>query len=150
MTNKSVLFAIVAVSAVAAAAFQPARADGIDVIAVRQAGMSVEGGNFAMMKAYVELKGDVTKVENPAKGIAKWAAVIPSLFPKGSDQGDHTKALPEVWTDSAGFLDASKKVQDAALKLATDAKAGSADLVAADVKELGEACGGCHKKFKAK
>lgn len=150
MTNRSALFAIVAVSAIAAAAFQPAKADGIDPIAVRQAGFATQGGDFAMMTAYLGIKGDVTKVEGPAKAIAKWAAVIPSLFPKGSDQGKNTKALPEIWTDSAGFADAAQKLGAAATKLVIDAKAGSSDAVLADVKIVGEACGACHKKFRAK
>jgi hypothetical protein len=101
-----------------------ARADGLDPIAVRQAGFSLQNGDFAFIRSVVAAKGDVKPLEVPARAVAKWAAVIPSMFPL---------ALGE-----------------AATKLATDAKTGDADVVAADMKLVGEQCGACHKAYRAK
>jgi cytochrome c556 len=89
-------------------------------------------------------------LEAPAKAIGKWAAVIPSLFPKGTETGNDTKALPEIWSDTAGFQKIAMALNEAANKLATDAKAGAADLVEADFKALGEQCAACHKAYRAK
>lgn len=127
-----------------------ARADGLDPIAARQAAFSLNNGDFAFIRSVVQAKGDVKPLEVPARAMVKWAAVIPTMFPKGSEQGGDTKALPEIWSDSAGFQKAALRLGDAAAKLATDAKAGDADAVAADTKALGEACGACHKAFRAK
>ena len=80
-----------------------ARADGLDPIAVRQAGFDLQNGDFAFIRAVVAAKGDVKPLEVPAKAIAKWTAVIPTLFPKGTETGGNTKALPEIWSDPAGF-----------------------------------------------
>ena len=66
-----------------------ARAEGLDLIAVRQAGYAMQGGDFAFIRSVVAAKGDVKHLEVPAKAIAKWAAVIPTLFPKGTETGQH-------------------------------------------------------------
>ena len=127
-----------------------ARADGLDPIAVRQAGYALQGGDFAFIRSVVKAKGDVKPLEVPAKAIGKWAAVIPTLFPKGTETGGNTKALPKIWSDPAGFQDIALKLVQASDKLASDAKAGDADLVAADTKTMGEQCGACHKAYRAK
>jgi cytochrome c556 len=127
-----------------------AHADGLDPIAVRQAGFSLQNSDFAYIRAVVAAKGDVKPLEAPAKAIAMWTAVIPTLFPKGTETGGNTKALPEVWSDSAGFQKIALAANAAATKLATDAKAGDVELVAADTKALGEQCGACHKGYRAK
>jgi len=127
-----------------------ARADDLDVIAVRQAGYAAQGGDFAYIRAVVKEKGDVKPLEVPARAIAKWTAVVPTLFPKGTETGHDTKALPEIWSDPAGFQKIALAANDAANKLAAAAKAGDADEVAADTKLLGEQCGACHKAYRVK
>lgn len=150
MTKTHVLGAFIALAAMGIATTGPVRAEGLDPIAVRQAGFSMQGGDFAFIRSVVAAKGDVKPLEVPAKAIAKWAAVIPSLFPKGSETGHDTKALPEIWSDQAGFQKIALALGDAATKLAASAKAGDADAVAADTKLLGEQCGACHKAYRAK
>jgi cytochrome c556 len=150
MTKQRALCAVIALVGMAAAPPLPARADGLDPIAVRQAGFSLQNGDFAFIRSVVAAKGDVKPLEVPARAIAKWAAVIPTLFPKGTETGGDTKALPEIWSDPAGFQKIAVALGEAATKLATDAKAGEADAVAADTKALGEQCGACHKTYRAK
>ncbi len=127
-----------------------ASADGLDLIAVRQAGFAMQGGDFAFIRSVVKAKGDVKPLEEPAKAVGKWAAVIPTLFPKGTETGEDTKALPQIWSDPAGFQKIAVSLNQAANKLATDAKAADADAVAADTKLLGEQCSACHKAYRAK
>ncbi len=150
MTKRRALYAVIAIAAVGAVLPLTARADGLDPIAVRQAGFSLQNGDFAYIRAVVAAKGDVKPLEVPARAIAKWAAVIPTLFPKGTETGGETKALPAIWSDPAGFQKIAVALGEAANKLATDAKAGDADLVAADTKALGGECGACHKSYRAK
>jgi cytochrome c556 len=150
MTKQRALYAVIAVAAMGAAMPSVAKADGPNLIAVRQAGYALQGGDFAFIRAVVAAKGDVKPLEVPARAIAKWSAVIPTLFPKGTETGNDTKALPEIWSDPAGFQKIAAALNDAANKLATDAKAGDADAVAADTKLMGEQCGACHKTYRAK
>jgi len=144
MTRKLALMTAV-VLAVGGAAY----ADGIDALQTRQAGMDLVGGTLAGVKLVVTTNGDIKTLEGAGKGIKRWGAVIPSLFPAGSDKGE-TKALPVVWSDSAGFQKAAMTLSAAGEKLESAAKAGDATLVAAAFKEVGEACGGCHKTYRAK
>jgi cytochrome c556 len=151
MTRKFTLCAMIVLTAVAGAVpSNVARADGLDPIALRQAVMALQGGDFAYIRSVVKAKGDVKPLEVPAKAIIKSTTVIPTLFPKGTDTGGDTKALPEIWSDFAGFQKIAAAATDAATKLAIAAKAGDSDEVEADAKLLGEQCGACHKAYRAK
>jgi cytochrome c556 len=127
-----------------------AHADALDPIAVRQTAMALTGGDFAFLRAVVASKGDVKPLAAPAKAIARWAAMIPAAFPAGTDKGGNTKALPEVWSDRAGFEKRAREMDKAATRVALAAKAGDAEAVAAETKLLGEQCSGCHKTYRAK
>ena len=98
MTSK---MAVLAVLAVATAGM--ARAQAIDPIETRQAGQDLLSGTFAGIRAVVAAKGDVKTLEVPAKAMARWITQFPTQFPKGSEQGHNTKALPAVWSDNAGL-----------------------------------------------
>jgi cytochrome c556 len=126
-----------------------AHAQAPDPIKLRQTIFDLNGGSFAFLKSVAATKGDLKAAEPVARGIARWAALIPAMFPPGSDKGD-TKALPEIWSDSAGFQKDAASFGDAATKVADAAKAGDADAFAANVKSLGDACGACHKAYRAK
>ncbi len=145
MTRKLAMVAVLALVAAGAA-----RADGVDVIETRQAGQDLVAGTFAGIRAVVAAKGDVKTLENPAKAVARWARQFPSLFPPGSDKGHDTKALPAIWSDFAGFQKAAAEEAEAATKLAELAKAGDVDGVTAQVKVLGDACGTCHRTYRAR
>ena len=126
------------------------RADGLDPIAVRQTAMGLTGGAFGLLRAVVVAKGNVKPLEAPAKAIARWATMIPAAFPPGTDKGGETKALPEIWSDRAGFEKRAREMGEAATRVAVAAKASDAETVAAETKLLGEQCSGCHKAYRAK
>lgn len=120
-----------------------------DPIQTRKAGQDLVAGTAAGIKAVITANGDVKTLEGPAKAIQRWAMVFPTLFPAGSDKGD-TKAAPAIWTDQAGFQKDAEALAAAAGKLADAAKAGDATAVAADFKDVGAACGACHKDYRLK
>jgi cytochrome c556 len=127
-----------------------AHAAGPDVIATRQAGQDLMAGDYAGIRAVVAQKGDVKSLEKPALAMVNWMKVFPALFPPGSDTGHNTKALPAVWSDSAGFQKAADDFIAAADKLTDLAKAGDAAGVASQVKLVGDACSACHKNYRAR
>jgi cytochrome c556 len=145
--KKGVVLAAVVLSLSAAGM---AWAEGPDVIEIRQAGMDLASGSLAGMIAVVGAKGDVKKLEDPAKAIQRWATLMPTLYPPGSDKGHHTRALPKIWSDPAAFQKAAAHLADASAKLAATAKTGNVEEVGADVKAVGQACLGCHREFRAK
>ena len=150
MTKIFSLSAVALLAAILVAPVGQARAAGLDPIAIRQVGMALQAGSFGFIRSVVAAKGDVKPLEAPAKAIARWAAMIPAVFPAGSDKGGDTKALPEIWSDRAGFEKIAMTMGEAAIRLATAAKAGDADAVALEAKAIGDQCGACHRGYRAK
>jgi cytochrome c556 len=126
-----------------------ALAQGIDPITTRQVGLDLLAGTFAGVKAVVTAKGDVKSLEGSGKAIQRWGMVFPTFFPEGSDKGN-TKAAPAIWTDMEGFKKDATALSVAGEALATAAKAGDETAVAAAFKQIGDACGACHKEYRLK
>lgn len=118
-----------------------------DAIQKRQAAMKNNSADAKAIKAAVEAK-DYGTIEVKAKDIMGTADRIPSLFPKGSTAGK-TKAKPEIWEKSDDFGNHAKNLNKAASELASAAKAHNDAEIGVKVKALGDACGACHKAFRA-
>ncbi len=123
---------------------------GPNLIEYRQVGMSLLSGDFTGIRAVATAKGDVKTLEGPAKAMQRWAALIPAVFPAGTQAGNNTKALPEVWSDQPGFQKAASALGEAAGALSVAAKAGDEAGVAAGIKAVGDACGACHRTYRAR
>ena len=63
-------------------------------------------------------------------------------------KGEKSRALPEIYSNPAGFKTAQDNFRAAATKLVGAAKGGEAPAKAA-IQELQNTCGGCHKQFRA-
>ncbi len=127
-----------------------ARAE-IDVIAVRKAGMDLQTAALAATNQGAKAGVEVKAFAATGTAMSAWAKQIPSLFPPDTNKGDPaTKALPTVWSDSAGFTKAAADLGTAADKLAAAAKADDKEAFATALKAVGEACGACHKTYRAK
>jgi cytochrome c556 len=118
-----------------------------DVIEKRQQAMKANSADAKAIKAAVESK-DYATIETKAKDIMATAEKIPALFPKGSTTGK-TKATPAIWEKSDDFAKAAKNLGKAANELAAAAKAKDDAEIGVKVKALGDACGSCHKAFRA-
>ena len=118
-----------------------------EFIEKRQSLMKSNSENAKAIKAAAEAKDNAT-IEAKAKDIMGNADKIVGLFPKGSTTGK-TKAKPEIWGKSEDFSEAAKNLGKAASQLAATAKSGDDAAVGVKVKALGDACGSCHKAFRA-
>ena len=131
----------------AASAAQAQSADA--TIAARKAGMDLLSAAAGASKRAVDAKGDVKPLKSTADAMAAWAAAVPGLFPAGSDKGN-TKALPEVFSDHAGFEKAAGVLHVASMKLAAAADANDQAAFATAFGEVGAACGACHRTYRAR
>jgi cytochrome c556 len=118
-----------------------------DVIEKRQKAMKGNSADAKAIKAAVESK-DYATIETKAKDIMGTAEKIPSLFPKGSTAGK-TKAKAEIWEKQDEFAKNAKNLGKAASELADAAKAKDDAAIGVKVKAVSEACGNCHKAFRA-
>lgn len=121
-----------------------------DIIAARQAGYDLMAGNLIGMKNVIDQKGDVKPLVDSAKALASWGHVVPTLFPPGTEQGHHTHAKPNVWSDRAGFEKAAANFTGNADRLAQLAEANDKSGFAAQYKETTRACGACHHDYRAR
>ncbi len=71
-----------------------------------------------------------------------------TLFPEGSTSKD-SYAKPEIWQDMADFKSHAQEVKEASAAAAEAAPAGVDTFKGAFVK-LGQACNGCHEKYRIK
>jgi len=118
-----------------------------DVIEKRQKLMKSNGADAKAIKGALESK-DYATIEVKAKDIMSNGDKILDLFPKGSTS-DKSRALPAIWEKWDEFSKNPAKVKKAANDVADAAKAKDDAALPAKVKALGEACGGCHKNFRA-
>ena len=95
---------------------------------------------------------DPTIVKLQAGKIAAAARELPTWFPAGSgpETKAKTRALPLIWSDSAGFAASAQHLRDAADKLDAAAAGGNMAAVGPAFAAAGHACGDCHDKFRAK
>lgn len=61
-----------------------------------------------------------------------------------------SRALPEVFTDSAKFKEGADRMQSMTAQLAKVSRGGDEAAVKAAIADLGKACAGCHDNFRAK
>ncbi len=67
-----------------------------------------------------------------------------------STQGEKTRALPAVFSDAAGFQQASERLQAETAKLGVVARARDEAGVKAQFGVVGKACAGCHDNYREK
>ncbi len=120
------------------------------IVATRQAGFDLQAGVAAAMKAVIEGKLDVKLMEDGAKGLAAWGKATPGMFPDGTQTVGNTKALPAVWSDRAGFEKAAANFTEQAEKLRALAAANDKEGFAAQYTLTTQACGACHRGYRAR
>jgi cytochrome c556 len=136
------MFLMVAVVLIAPQAFAQQ-----DVIEKRQKLMKENGADAKAIKGALEKK-DYATIETKAKDIGNNMDKVVDLFPKGSTS-DKSRALPAIWEKWDDFSKHPGQVKKAANDVAAAAKAKDDAALPAKVKALGDACGSCHKNFRA-
>ncbi len=106
---------------------------------------------FGMAKGAMEYNAsEATAHAANLKTISQYP--VEALFLPGTSNADRpgkTRALPEIWSDGAGFKKAFESWRSAIDGVVEAAGKGQGELAAA-VGALGKSCGGCHKPFRAK
>ncbi|CAN5908583.1 hypothetical protein BH11PSE3_BH11PSE3_15260 [soil metagenome] len=119
-----------------------------DVVKERQENRKQTAAAMRAIKGVIDAKGPTAPAAEQAAKLKTLEAAFVNMFPPGSDKD--SKALPTVWSDSAGFMAASKTADTAYDKLAVAAGSGDMAALTAAFGEAGKACGGCHEKYRAK
>jgi cytochrome c556 len=83
-----------------------------------------------------------------ADAIAAVGAEISTLFPPGSSVDD-SHALPLIWEEPEQFSEVVENAETATAGFAAAVATGDQKTIAAGFKALGEACKGCHDRYRA-
>lgn len=124
-----------------------AYADAEAEIKYRQGVMKSVGGHMASMAAILKGKTHFDDLKVHASGMASMAAIVPTVFPKGSDDG-HTEALESIWTDTEKFQEGIDRFVNAAKEMDQAAAAGDMQAIGPAISNLGKSCKGCHDDFR--
>ena len=82
-----------------------------------------------------------------ADAIAAVGAEISTLFPAGSNV-DGSHALPLIWQEPEQFSEAVQNAETATAGLAAAVTSGDRQAIAQGFRTLGEACKGCHDRYR--
>ncbi len=145
-----VAHAQIAAPPVPAAPPKPPFADPQDAIVARRAAFKAQGDIFNAMKKADDAGEDPKIFAADAHWMVEWGKQIPTMFPKGSDTGHETKALPAIWTDKDTFDKDATAFEEAITKLAAFADAGDKEGFVKQFGATGATCGACHRAFRAK
>jgi cytochrome c556 len=129
---------------------KPPFADPQDAIVARRAAFKAQGDIFNAMKKADDAGEDPKPFAADARWMVEWGKQIPVMFPKGSDTGHETKALPAIWTDKDTFDKDAAGFEDAITKLAALAEAGDKEGFVKQFGATGATCGTCHRAFRAR
>jgi cytochrome c556 len=120
-----------------------------DILKTRQADMKANGEALKAIDTIIKANGNAADVVAPANKIAATGALIPSLFPAGSDQGD-TGANKEIWQNFDDFKTKASNLETQAKMLAAAGQAGDLATVRAQFDKVIQACSDCHKPYRHK
>ncbi|PHK96149.1 hypothetical protein CR162_04745 [Pseudoroseomonas rhizosphaerae] len=120
-----------------------------DVVAERKAGLKQMSGHLEAIKEILDSRGALEPVAGRAAEMQRFFETFPARFPPGSDTGE-SRARPAVWSERAGFEQASANMVAALGKLRAAAASGDAGATSTAFREAGGTCGACHRNYRAR
>ena len=145
---------LIALLTVAVAGSASAQMKPEDAIKIRQSGYTFMAWNMGKIKGMLDKpetynKDQALTAAKAIQGVAN--SGMGALYIPGSDKGTgwkETRVLPELFTDKEGVAKLGKAFNMEANELAKVAETGDAAALKVQFGKLGEACKGCHDKFR--
>ena len=118
-----------------------------DVIAQRREGLRGMGRHMEAIKAVSDARGDTRPLVARVDEMIVFYQGLPALFPAGSGTGQ-TRALPTIWSDRAGFEQASANMVTQLQAMRATAAAGDNAALTAAFNQTGATCAACHRPYR--
>ena len=118
------------------------------IVAARQAAYHLSGAAMGNMKAVIDNHGDVRTQVYAARGVARWARALATMFPDNTRGVGPSRARPEIWDNRADFEAKAATYAAAATRLAEVAQTGDAAAFAAQFDATRATCQACHDLYQ--
>jgi cytochrome c556 len=118
------------------------------VVAARQAAYHLSGATMGSMKAALDGGAEVRNFTYAARGIARWARVLPTMFPESTRGVGPTRARPEIWANRADFNARAAAYAEAAAALAAAAQSNDRAAFTAQFEATIATCRACHDAYQ--
>ncbi len=118
------------------------------IVAARQAALHMSGATMGHMKAAIDRGADVTTLTYGARGVARWARALPTMFPDSTRGITPTRARPEIWDNREDFNAKAAAYATAATRLAEVAQSGDRPAFAAQFDTTRATCQACHDRYQ--
>jgi cytochrome c556 len=119
------------------------------IVAARQTALHLSGATMGHMKAAIDRGADVTTLAYGARGVARWARALPTMFPDSTRGITPSRARPEIWQNRADFEAKAAAYAEAAGRLATIAGTGDREAFVAQFQATIATCQACHDLYQA-
>ncbi|HEX8622880.1 MAG TPA: cytochrome c [Allosphingosinicella sp.] len=119
------------------------------LVAARQAAFHLSGAAMGNMKAAIERGDDPKSQAYAARGVARWARALPTMFPASTEGLGPTRAKAGIWASKADFEAKAAAYAEAAEALAAAAAGGDKAAFAAAHAATGATCKACHDLYQA-
>lgn len=118
------------------------------IVSARQASFHMSGAAMGNIKAAIDRGDEPARQAYAARGIARWARILPAMFPDSTNGLGPTRARPEIWANRADFEAKAAAYAAAATLLAETAQAGDRDAFAAQFRATAATCSACHDIYQ--
>lgn len=119
-----------------------------ELVTARQSAMAMSAVVLGAMKAATE-RGDAAKTQGfAARGFAKWAGALPTMFPESTRTLTGNRAKPEIWQNKPDFAAKAAAFSTAAASLSAAAQADDKAAFVAALATTAGACKACHDVYQ--
>ncbi|HEU4618084.1 MAG TPA: cytochrome c [Gammaproteobacteria bacterium] len=95
-----------------------------------------------------DVPADEMKFKTAASNLAVLSAMVPDAFMENLTV-PQSRAMPEIWQNWNDFKMKAQQFADAAAATNMAAQSGGIEGAKGAVQQLGQACGGCHRNYRA-
>jgi len=118
------------------------------IVAARQSAFHLSGAAMGNMKAAIDQGRDVAGQTYAARGVARWARTLPTMFPDSARGVTPTRARPEIFANRADFEAKAAAYAAAATRLAETAQSNDRAAFAAQFDVTRQTCAACHDLYQ--
>jgi cytochrome c556 len=120
----------------------------VQIVAARQSAFHLSAATFGSMKTAIDGQADVKTQAFGARGLARWARTLPTLFPEQTASVP-SRAKPEIWANKADFDAKAAAYAAAGGRLAELADAGDKTGFATQWAAVRASCAACHDLYRS-